>query len=266
MKTIKVDLGRDLDKVVIIPLADLHFGDKECNLEKVKEIVEKIKARKEVYCVLNGDLINNATKHSVSDIYASNLSPMEQLETISELLKPIKDKILCVTSCNHEFRTYKDDGIDITRLLCRELGIEDKYADESALLFVRFGKQSRGMKETKNKDQVREMCYTIFVTHGCGGGSSAGGKVNRVEHLAGIVDADIYIHSHTHLPAVFKQAFFRTDTRNSSVALVDKLFINTTSFLNYGGYGDRFNFKPNSIANTLLVLNGNKKEFSGIVE
>lgn len=266
MKSIKVDLGDNLDKVVILPIADVHFGDKDCNLDRVKEVINKVKTNKNCYCVLNGDLINNATKHSVSDVYSAPIPPSVQLRMITELLEPIKDKILCVTSGNHEFRTYKDDAIDLTEILCRDLGIGDRYANESALVFLRFGKLSNGTKETKNKGKVREVCYTLFVTHGCGGGSSAGGKVNRVEHLKSIVDADIYIHSHTHLPAVFKEGYFRTDTRNSTVALVDKLFVNTTSYLNYGGYGDRYNFAPNTIANTVIALNGTKKEFSAIVE
>ena len=42
MKSIKIDLGDNLDKVVILPIADVHFGDKDCNIDKVKEVMVKM--------------------------------------------------------------------------------------------------------------------------------------------------------------------------------------------------------------------------------
>ena len=125
--------------------------------------------------------------------------------------------------------------------MCSQLGITEKYSPTTALLFIRFGKaNAHGRKEGRQ-------LYTAYVTHGSGGGRKEGGKVNRLADLASIVDADIYIHSHTHLPVVFKESFFRTSASNSSVALVDKLFVNTAASLNYGGY-----------THTLLILKLNR--------
>ena len=98
------------------------------------------------------------------------------------------------------------------------------------------------------------------MTHGSGGGKREGGKVNRLADLASIVDADIYIHAHTHLPLIFKEAFFRTNAGNSSVALVDKLFVNTAASLNYGGYGDRMGYKPASKQSPVIYLAGLKHD------
>ena len=85
-------------------------------------------------------------------------------------------------------------------------------------------------------------------------------KVNRLADLAAIVDADIYIHAHTHLPLIFKEAFYRVNYGNSSVALVDKLFCNTSAALNYGGYGDKAGFKPASKCCPVIYLDGTKKD------
>ena len=79
--------------------------------------------------------------------------------------------------------------------------------------------------------------------------------------MASIVDVDIYIHSHTHLPMVMKQGFYRLDNKNSTVAPVDKLFVNTSSCLTYGGYGQMFEFKPNSKDTPVIYLNGTRKEY-----
>lgn len=44
------------------------------------------------------------------------------------------------------------------------------------------------------------------------------------------------------------------------IALVDKLFVNTAATLNYGGYGDRQGFKPASKCSPVIYLNGQKHE------
>jgi predicted phosphodiesterase len=167
-----------------------------------------------------------------------------------KIFEPIKDKILAVLPGNHESRVYKSDGLDITELMCAQLGIPQKYSSTTALLFIRFGKQThRGIPQF----------YTAYVTHGSGGGRREGGKVNRLADLASIVDADIYIHAHTHLPLVFKESFFRVSGSNSSVSLVDKLFINTAAALDYGGYGDKQGYKPASKCSPVIYLDGRKR-------
>ena len=261
MKSVKIELSRELKELEIVPLADLHIGDKLSDIQLIKERVEYVRANENVYCLLNGDILNNSTKTSVGDVYSETLTPMEQLTEAVKLFEPIKDKILCVTNGNHEARTWKNDGIDLMAILCKQLGIEERYCKESALVFLRFGKESRGMHETNGSGKVRRITYILFVTHGSGGGRKEGAKAIRLADMASIVDADIYIHSHTHLPMTMKQAFYRTDVRNSTVSLVDKLFINTSACLNYGGYGEAYEFKPASKDTPHIYLSGIKKRF-----
>ena len=106
------------------------------------------------------------------------------------------------------------------------------------------------------------MCYTLYLLHGSGGGRKEGAKAIRLADMASIVDSDIYIHSHTHLPMIMKQGFYRIDVRNSTVEFVNKLFVNTAANLNYGGYGEAQEFKPSSKDTPVIHLNGTKKEFS----
>lgn len=256
MKTIKIDLSKNIKTLKIYTFADWHIGDAECDIAGIKKEVEKVRLDKEAYCVLNGDLINNATKNSVSDVYSASMQPMEQLETLIKILEPIKDKILCITTGNHERRTYKTDGIDLIKIVAKQFNIEDRFTDSGAIIFLRFG---------WNQKRQRKQWYSIYLSHGSGGGKRPGGKVNGIEDMAGIVDADIYIHSHTHLPFIMKQGFYRSDFINSSVSLVDKLFVNTSAKLNYGGYGEIYKFKPASKDTPVIILNGTKKEFSAFL-
>lgn len=261
MKAISINLSRNLKSVEIVPFADLHIGDPLCDLNLIKEKIEYVKNNENVYCLLNGDILNNSTKTSVGDVYSEDLTPMEQLKKAVELFKPIKEKILCITNGNHEARTWKNDGIDLMAILSMELEIEKRYAKEAALLFLRFGEYRSNHKETNGSGKTRMINYVFYVTHGSGGGRKEGAKAIRLADMASIVDADIYIHSHTHLPMAMKQQFYRVDTRNSAVSSVPKLFVNTSSMLNYGGYGEAFEYKPNSKDNPHILLNGTKKEF-----
>ena len=248
MKAIRCDLP--FAKVIEIhPMADLHIGDFCSDFKLIKEKIDYIKNTENAYCILDGDLMDTAIASSIGDTYAANLQPMEQLRTCVDIFEPIKDKILAVLPGNHENRVYKSDGLDITAIMCSQLGIRERYSETTALLFVRFGTSGA---ERRHRRQL----YTIYVTHGSGGGRREGGKINRLADLASIVDADIYIHGHTHLPVIFKEGFYRVSGSNSSVALVDKMFVNTSAALDYGGYGDKAGFKPASKRSPVIYLDG----------
>lgn len=251
MKAIRCNLTY-AEQIEIHSLADLHLGDAMADFKLIMERIEYIKNTPNAYCILGGDLMDTAVASSVGDTYGANLKPMDQLKQCVKIFEPIKDKILAVLPGNHENRVYRCDGIDITEMMCAQLGILEKYSSTTALLFVRFG-------NGRSKTQHRPMLYTIYVTHGAGGGRKEGGKINRLADLACIVDADVYLHHHTHLPAVFKNSFFRVSGSNSSVAQVEKLFVNGASMLDYGGYGDAQNFKPNSKSSPVIYLDGTKR-------
>ena len=255
MKAIKISLSRELKNIEIHTFSDWHIGDRACDIEAIKEQVSYIKNTPNAYVICNGDLMNNATKNSVSDCYAEAIPPMEQLQTLCELLEPIKDKILMFTQGNHEARTYRSDGIDLTALLSQQLGLYDRYAREGGVVFLRLGL-------LKKHAHDRQVCYTIYCTHGAGGGRKEGAKAIRLADMASIVDTDIYVHSHTHLPMVMKQNFYRVDTCNSAVAEIPKLFVNTSAQLKYGGYGQTYEFKPSNTTSPVIYLSGIKKEFT----
>jgi hypothetical protein len=254
MKVIKIDLPRELESVELHTFADEHIGDENSDIKRVMERIEYVKNTPNAYCIMNGDIMDNATKTSIGDTYTQVLNPMDQLAKAVTLFEPIKDKILCITHGNHENRTYKKEGINLSRLIANQLGLADRYTPTSAALFIRFG---NGHSSTRN----RKVCYTLYVLHGSGGGRKEGAKAIRLADMASIIDTDIYIHSHTHLPMVMKQAFHRIDTANSAVALVDKMFVNTAANLNYGGYGEAQEFKPSSKDTPVIYLSGTKKSF-----
>ena len=255
MKYVKSDLGKDIKSIELHTFSDWHIGDNSCDMAAIKRQLEYVREHKNAFVICNGDLMNNATKTSVSDSYSEEIPPMEQLARLCELLEPIKDKILVLTQGNHEARTYRTDGIDLTALVSKQLGIYDRYVREGGVLFLRFG-------ETSSRRHNVPQRYTIYCTHGSGGGRKEGAKAIRLADMASIVDCDIYIHSHTHLPMIMKQNFYRVDNNNSVVTEVEKLFVNTSAQLKYGGYGQQYEFKPSNTTSPIIYLDGTKKKFS----
>lgn len=254
MKAIKCNLPQ-LDEIEIHTFADEHIGDEHCDLARLKERINYVANTNNAYCILNGDILDYASRSSIGDIETREFNIMGQIQKGVELFDPIKNKIICITNGNHENRAYRKEGIDISKLVAMQLGLGDVYTPTSALIFLRFGKAAKnhGRKDGKT-------LYTIYANHGSGGGRKEGAKAIRLADMASIVDADIYIHSHTHLPMIMKQGYFRVDKQNSTFRIVTKLFVNTSSNLDYGGYGEAQEFKPNSKDTPVIYLNGSKKE------
>ena len=262
MKVIKIDLPAEHESIELHVFADEHIGDEHSDIRRLQERIEYVKNTPNAYCILNGDILDNATKTSIGDSYAQVFNPMEQLHKAVELFGGVSHKILLIDEGNHEARTYRKEGINLSRLIADQLGLSDRYSPTSAVLFIRFGRETKCRKETNGSGNVRKICYTVYALHGSGGGRKEGAKAIRLADMASIIDTDIYIHSHTHLPMIMKQAFHRIDPRNSTVAIVDKLFVNTASNLNYGGYGEAGEFKPSSKETPVIYLCGTKKKFT----
>lgn len=258
MYAVRADFPVEWPYANLYTLADLHIGDERSKTAEIAQRIQQIKDDPYGLCICNGDLLNTATKTSVSDIYSEQLSPMQQMQAAVDLLLPIKDKIIAATTGNHESRVYRTDGIDIMRLVCRELGIEDKYGTDGVLVFLRFGER-RGNDMHKKENRNPRQWYSIYATHGSGGGRKEGAKAIRLADMASVVDADIYIHSHTHLPMVMKQAFYRADSSNCCAKRVEKLFVNTSALLDYGGYGQAQEFKPASDSNPVIHMEAKQK-------
>jgi hypothetical protein len=253
IKTICVDYPNDWPYVNLYALADLHDGDERAYVQYSFAMVDIIKNDPYGLCALNGDLFNIATRISVSDIYSETMPPSKQLDAGAKLFKPIAHKIIGVDDGNHESRIYKAVGMDITRLLCRELGIEDRYNPSGLLMFLRFGTNK------ERNSHYGKQWYSIYMTHGRGGGSTSGGKINRLVKLQSIVDADAYIHSHTHESIIRDGSGFRVSPITGSIKRVQKVFINTGSPMLYGGYAQDMCMQPGSMSTPVLTCYAERK-------
>lgn len=250
MKVIKRELGDNKKKITIIPISDVHIGDKNCNTKLFKEIVDRIQHEPNTYTIINGDLCNIALKNSKSDVYSDEMSPMEQVLEVIKYLEPIKDKILVMSNGNHEDRITKETNIDVLYLVAKQLKIEDVYSPGWWYLYLGFGENNRH----------KPVLYTITGYHGYGGGSTTGAKANKVKKMSQVVLADVYIMSHVHEPINTKGIIYNPDYQHRAIVKKEMYYCISNSFLEYAGsYAEKMGLIPSNTGINEIELNGTKK-------
>ena len=236
----------------IYPIADVHLGAAEHMTREWEQFCERVKDEQD-YIILGGDLINNSTRNSVSNIFDEVMRPRDQKRLMVEMLKPIRDRILCMTTGNHERRNRDVDDDPSYDIACK-LDIEDVYRENIAFLKIQIG--------NKELDGTRNPTYLLTVTHGSGGGMLTGGAVNRAERFAYVLDGDALILGHTHKPFVTQPSKIKIDPHNNKVTLKPFKVISMTSWLQWGGYAAQKMLNPTSFCPQVITLCGTKKEIS----
>lgn len=244
--------------ITIYPIADVHLGAAEHMESAWREFRTAVLEDPNAYLVLAGDLLNNATRSSVSNVFDETMRPREQKRLMAEMLAPLRDRILCAVSGNHEARSGKDaDDDPIYDILCK-LDLEDVYRENAAFLKIQIGNlEGNGRKNPT---------YTFAVTHGAGGGMLTGGAVNRAERFGFAIDgADALILGHTHKPFVTHPGKVKIDAFNNKVTVRPFHVVTCSSWLEYGGYALRKMLLPSTHTAQRIVLSGKSKEIKIIL-
>lgn len=240
------------ENITIIPLADVHLGARECREQEFMEFIDTISQKPNVYLILGGDLIDNGTRNAVTDIFKATMPPSAQKKMMAKILEPVRDKILCSVSGNHERRSGRDaDDDPMYDIMCK-LDIEDRHRENIAFLKIQFGIRSNGSTRP---------AYNIVVTHGAGGGQLTSGAVLRGERFGYAIDGmDALIMGHTHKPFTIQPGKIVIDPRNNVVTVKPFKVINMTSWIDYGGYSVQKMLLPTSHCIHTLSLNSKQKE------
>lgn len=238
-------------EIKIIPISDVHIGASAFMEKEFKETIKYIEENENVYTVLAGDIIDNAVVCGkiASAVYDNVLSPMQQVEKAIELLRPIKDKILGCVLGNHCYRTAMATGINPMTLICAELGIQNIYRENLAIIKIKIGKREEKPRQT----------YTLLVHHGIGTDNSAIKKDK--EFINSFEGADIIVTGHVHCGKCSQHVKKVIDPHNGNV--FDKVIttIICNSYLGEASYAIKNMMlgTPHSIISFDLTKRKNKK-------
>ena len=242
-----VTLSPEFRDIVLFPFSDIHVGSREFDRALFEKYRKFVLAEPNRFCFLNGDLADNAIKNSKSDIYLATSQPREQMLDIVSLLKPLADagRIWGSVKGNHCERTEREVGISMSEYIADKLGVP--YFGPEVVFKVRFGKNRHW----------RNAYYTIYATHGNGGGRMKSGKANSLDRLKNIVVADIYCMGHTHDQMVLTGAVHEPDKNKDQINEREIYFVNSGSFMKKGdGYAAMKNYEPQARGCPAIILDG----------
>lgn len=232
--------------IAIFPISDVHYGALGHMEREWMDFCKLIERTPNAYVILGGDLINNNTRSSVGSPWDDTVRPREQKKRMVEFLSPIKNKILCCVTGNHEARSLKDADDDPTYDIMTKLDLEDLYRPNMAFMKISLGHRKR--------DGSPIQSYTFAVTHGAGGGIYTGATVNRNERFGNVIDGlDCLVVGHTHKGTVTKPSKIVIDRKNSTVSMSHYTVISMISWQNYGGYALKKMMLPSQVADPQML-------------
>lgn len=229
----------------IFPIGDLHIGDPAVRLDLFQKLLEKIQTTENAFLVLLGDIVNNAIKTSVSNVYNEVIPPGEQKKLAVELLRPVASKILGMVSGNHEYRTKREVDQDIMLDIALALGIEDRYDPHHLLVDIAVGRSR----------------YVFYIFHGHSATRLPGGTVNAYQYVhMNLFGVDAYIHGHSHHPYVmpFSTYFYAHNNRK----VEQKIFydISVSPWSVWSGYAIRKQMRPRPVVPITIELHSRPKK------
>lgn len=229
--------------VTIHPIGDLHLGHINSDINFIKEILKEIPKNDNHRIILMGDLLDIGIKSSIAgSVYENNELIDTAMDTLYDLLEPFKGKIDAVVTGNHEWRVFKETGIDLTKQIARNLNAT--YMKHSGVVTYSINKKA----------------YNVNMFHGrCGGGIE--NALRHCKAMSNKVIADVYLMGHVHACASTKRQIKIIDSRNRKITESTQYFVLTGHALEYDdSYADQMNLEINTKGFPSVVLSGNSEK------
>ena len=256
------------EKFRLVPIGDIHLGNKGCDKRKLKDLVKWIENKENIFWIGMGDYadcINYTDKRFdpsvVESKFLENLdnAVYEQFEELNEILEPIKHKCIGLHTGNHEERIRLQYHFDIVKEFCKTWNVP--YLGYSAFTRLKFIRKSKGTKGHGARNII-----TIYSTHGRVGGRKGGSKVNRLEDLMSWFDADIFLMAHSHKKIITTLTQLAITGRKPKLIYKKKVGAVTGSFLQgyveHGTiqYTERWNYPPTDLGVVKITIIPDKRD------
>ena len=232
-------IALDVDTVYLHPIGDLHIGHENSNIDFFLQELKAIPKTPNHRIILMGDLLDVGIKTSVGgSVYDQIYNIDTAMDFLHKFLLPYRNQIDAVVAGNHEWRIYKEAGIDLSKQIAERLGVP--YMKHSGIVTYSFMKRA----------------YNINFIHGKSGGSVEN-ALRNVKAMANKVVADVYLMGHVHHSAHTKRQIKTIDSRNGKVIEVTQKFVLAGHSLEYDdSYADQMNLEISTKGFPVVVLHG----------
>jgi hypothetical protein len=169
-------------RIELMHITDMQYGSKGFQRARFLEYRRWLLSSPDRFVLLGGDLIDAATVISVASPYDNTEEPIEQVDGVVDILRPLADagRLLGYVGGNHERRTIKTFG-DCGRIIARELKVP--YSRGVQLLDLRFGKHNP---------------FKVSLWHGAGSARTKGAKAQMLHRFMHQADSQLYLVGHLH--------------------------------------------------------------------
>jgi len=204
------------EPVHLFVLGDVHVGNRNADLDHFKRDVEAIRKTPNAYVILMGDLVDAIAisdkrfdRREIDPQFHGWIDQLPQAEVrwICDALKPIKDRILCVLTGNHE-ETVRDVttrvgvAYDPHYEICKYLGA--KSLDYCGFVRWKIVAKDNGKASAASSGGHGDT-ITIYATHGHGSGQTAGSHALAITRLMDGFEADLTFFAHRHQRFVWQR-------------------------------------------------------------
>ena len=218
--------------------SDTHLGSVAFNKELFEWQLEEVDALKS-YIILGGDIMEVALPSRIEQsVWEINMTTDDQYQTALKYFYPRRDRILFSTSGNHDARVHKKTGLDMARMLAKDLGCH--YNKNGGYLKTRVGQNE----------------YTWSIFHGHSGGINPFIELER--RLVVYDDSDIIVMGNNH-QLIHKQVVKkRVIDGNEERRMVH--LIRSGSFMREPEYSREALYSPTVEGAPIIYLGGNDKK------
>lgn len=177
------------------PFTDPHLGSIDSEEDSLIAKVAECANRKNSYAMGGGDwtdcILKNDPRFDLEGL-APWVKPGNIVESqrvrAKEIFKPLADegKLIGIGTGNHEEEIHKRYQIDMTRNLCKDLGVP--YLGYSCFIVLTFRRKGSGESHQ----------YIWHHWHGAGAAQTEGARLMRLMRLVNDIQAHIYTMAHLH--------------------------------------------------------------------
>lgn len=232
---------------------DLHKGSAQFDDKKWTSFKREVLSSPNRFVVFVGDLMENATPSSKSDMFYQTMPPHEQKEWVSEQFRELKDRIVGVTPGNHERnRSTRTCGLFPLYDACAIAGIEERYRPHFLMLDLAVGTRLKS-----GKKYPQQIHYPGFCVHRA--------KDMRSFSSSDAIDGiDFFACGHDHDPKDRPRGKLVYDPTAKQLSEKTVEVVNCGSFLDYGGYAVDSGYRPTGAKLYKLVLDGRDKAITSV--
>lgn len=224
-------------RIKLWAIADIHYSNKGCDKELLAQNISQIRRDPLAVWTLLGDVCDWIVPGDPrwdpecvdASVRVNDLARLGALVVakITRLFEPLKGRCLGVGYGNHDLKYYNaSQHAYLHDVLCRSLNAPNLRYSGFLQLYFANDPSLRGRRMILSRatpDIIRRpnlRLLTVYLIHGFGAASTAGGKMGALKRAVEIVQADLVLMGHLH--EQLSKAFLRIGVDPLGVKLEER--------------------------------------------